>query len=450
MAASVTKSEPRKGFIRKVTIVAAWGQGLDGYDLGVISVALPFIISDLQLSSTWAGLLGASSLIGIFFGAPLFGWFTDKTGRRITFMLDLAIFLVAAVVQIVATSPLPLFIVRFALGLAIGAEYSIGAPMLSEFSPTKGRGFRISGLEVSWYLGYLIAVSVSYALIDIADVHWRYVLATGAVPALICLILRQGIPESPRWLVGKGRTDEARAIVDEHLGGEFFDDEELEGEDKSEGRGTFRELFAPGQRSRTIFACTFYACLVAPYFAIFTFAPVVLKALHLTDPAIGTIATNAFAVVGVTAGMFAIERVGRRNLLIGPFWITAVALFVVGFWSSPPVVVIAACFLTFALFNSAASVLTPVYPNELFPTRLRSTGTGFATAASRVGAAAGTFLLPIGLVKIGVGPTMIIAAVICVIGALTTHWLAPETTGVNLTRAAKLTGPRAKPVAAQA
>jgi MFS transporter, putative metabolite transport protein len=430
---------PDKGFLRKITVASTWGQGLDGYDLGLISVALPFVIVEQHASPLWAGLIGASSLIGIFFGGPIFGWITDRLGRRVLFTLDLGIFLVASVAQVFTTELWQLFVVRLVLGLAIGAEYSIGAPMLAEFSPSRGRGRRLAGLEVSWYFGYVVAVAVSYGLLDLLHVHWRWVLASGAVPALICLIVRHGLPESPRWLMSRGRADEAREIVDTYLGGaEFTTAEDLEEEAGTAGGSALRALFAPGQRSRTIFCCVFYICLVTPYFAIFTFAPVVLTALGISDEALGVIVLNSVAFLGALAGMFAIERVGRRHMLIGPFWISALALFVIGVWTGAPSGVVVVCFVAFAFLNSASSDLTPVYPSELFPTPIRTTGTGLATAASRVGAAVGTFLLPTSLDAIGVGPTMIIAAGIAVVGAVTTQWLAPETTDVTLAKVATL------------
>ncbi len=444
MTAAVAPHQ-RKGFLRRITVAATWGQGLDGYDLGVISVALPVIIAEVHASAVWVGLIGASSLIGIFFGGPIFGWLTDRFGRRRLFTVDLAIFLAAAVLQVFTTDLWQLFVVRLVLGLAIGAEYSIGAPMLSEFSPSKGRGRRLAGLEASWYFGYVVAVVVSYGLLQLVGLHWRWILASGAVPALVCLIVRRGLPESPRWLMSRGRVDEAREVVDTYLGGEAFATAEDLADEQPHSRGSaLRALWAPGQRSRTVFCCVFYICLVTPYFAIFTFAPVVLGALGLSNEAAGTTAINAVAFLGALAGVFAIERVGRRQLLIGPFWVSAVALLVIGAWSAAPVGVVVLCFLVFAFLNAMSSDLTPVYPSELFPTPIRTTGTGVATAASRVGAAVGTFLLPIGLTTIGVGPSMVIAAAVAAVGAVTAQLLAPETTGVSLVKALTVV-PRARP-----
>lgn len=186
-------------------------------------------------------------------------------------MIDICLFVILGVVQAFATEGWQLFVVRLLLGIAIGAEYSIGSSMLSEFVPAHGRGRRVSYMLVFWYGGYLASVVAAYGLMDGLGWNWRWTLATSAIPALVVLGLRIGLPESPRWLMLHGRTDQARAIIDRYLGGEQHMAEADYGADTKNEAG-WRQLFARGMRSRTLFVCTFYICVVTPYFAIFTFA----------------------------------------------------------------------------------------------------------------------------------------------------------------------------------
>ena len=431
--AQVTKSMKEfgdKGFLRRLTLVTAWGEGLDGFDLGVLSVVLVPLSKELGISPVWAGLIGASSLIGIFFGAPIGGVLTDRFGRKQLFLIDICLFVVLGVLQAFVVEGWQFFVVRLLLGIAIGAEYSIGSSMLAEFVPAHGRGRRVSFMLVFWCGGYLVSVVTAYGLLEGLGWSWRATLATCAIPALVVLGLRIGLPESPRWLMLHGRTDDARAIIDRYLGGEEHMAEADYGSDTKNEAG-WRALFARGMRSRTFFVCTFYICVVTPYFAIFTFAPKVFGSLKLNEMA-GTIFANGIAFVGAIAGMLTIELIGRRKQLIGTFWVTAVALLVIGLWAGAPPMVLVGAFAVFAFFNAVAGNLTAVYPIEVFPTDVRATGVGIATAFSRIGAAAGTFLLPVGIETIGLRWCMVTGAAMCVIGAVVSQLLAPETTGKSL------------------
>jgi MFS transporter, putative metabolite transport protein len=419
-----------KGFLRRLTLATAWGEGLDGFDLGVLSVVLVPLSKELGISLIWAGLIGASSLVGIFFGAPIGGFLSDRFGRRTLFLVDICLFVVLGVLQAFVSEGWQLFVVRLLLGIAIGAEYSIGSSMLSEFVPAHGRGRRVSYMLVFWYGGYLAAVLAAYGLLDGLGWGWRFTLATSAIPALVVLGLRVGLPESPRWLMLHGRTAEARAIIDRYLGGERHMAEADYDSDTRNGAG-WRQLFAAGMRSRTFFVCTFYICVVTPYFAIFTFAPKVFESLKINEMA-GTIFANGIAFLGAIAGMLTIEVIGRRKQLIGPFWVMAVALLVIGLWAGAPPMVLVGAFAVFAFFNALTGNLTAVYPIEVFPTDVRATGVGIANAVSRVGAAVGTFLLPVGIGSIGLAWCMALGAAMCVVGAVVSQLLAPETTGRSL------------------
>jgi putative MFS transporter len=117
----------------------------------------------------------------------------------------------------------------------------------------------------------------------------------------------------------------------------------------------------------------------------------------------------------------------------------AVALLVIGLWAGAPPMALVGAFAVFAFFNAMAGNLTAVYPIEVFPTDVRATGVGIANAVSRIGAAAGTFLLPVGIEAIGLPWCMVIGAAMCVIGAVVSQLLAPETTGKSLSHTGVVT-----------
>jgi putative MFS transporter len=424
----------RRRLHTKLKLATQIGEGIDGYIIGGIGMAMTALTADLHLSTLMEGLVGASPLIGIFVGGPLFGRLADRFGRRPVFLADMLIFLVGSVLQFFVADGLQLFVIRLVMGVAIGGEYAIGAPLLSEYAPKKGRGRLLASLEISWYVGYAVATVVGAVF---EDVHggWRWSLASSAVIAVVCVSLRGGIPESARWLLSKGRRDEAEALIEKY-GIEIDVTAELDA-NTATGQAGFKDLFSRRHIRSTVFASVFWAALVLPYFAISTFWTQVFDALHMGDNAVAALLVYSFtAVAGVTVGCLVVDRIGRRRLLIPPFWITAASLALVAAWPTVTPVIVGG-FLFFIFLNAASSALTSVYPLEVFPTSLRATGVGFATAMSRVGAAIGTFLLPMGLDHYGARFVLLVGAGVLAVGGLVSQFLAPETTDLDLAKAAR-------------
>jgi MFS transporter, putative metabolite transport protein len=324
---------------------------------------------------------------------------------------------------------LQLFLVRLLMGIAIGAEYSVGWPLMSEFAPARLRGTLLVLSEVGWYVGFMVAFIVGYVLTTTTDLDWRVVLGTSTVLAVILFLARLGLPESPRWLFNVGRIDEAHAVAHEYLENPR-DITDIDHEDQR--KGSFGMLFSPQYWRATVFISVFWFCAVTPYFAIATFAASVLEDYGLASGLAGGVGLTALAALGVVVSTILVDRVGRRPLTNPPQWLCAALLAIIGLWAGAPPVVVLILFLAFSFFNAMYTALTGVYPGEIFPTEVRGLGTGFAAAVSRIGAAAGTFLIPTSLEQLGAGPTMLIAAAIAAIGAAVSQVLAPETKGLNL------------------
>src|SRR5215216_950942 len=209
---------PTKAFHYRMSAFVGGGQFIDGYILGVIAIGLVLMPADFGLTPTWKGLIGASALIGLFVGGIVFGWVTDLIGRKNLYTIDLLVFLVGSVAQFFVDTPLQLFLVRLVMGIAIGADYAVGPTYLAEFLPKRTRGHVLGSLVGMWTLGYVISLAVGVVGHDWGPGAWRWVLASSAIPAAIVLVLRLGSPESPRWLVSKGRLEEAEAICKKYLG----------------------------------------------------------------------------------------------------------------------------------------------------------------------------------------------------------------------------------------
>ncbi|MGW4336381.1 MFS transporter [Rhodococcus koreensis] len=428
-----TSAAFKRRFKWRLLAVLTGGMFLDGYILGIIGPVTGTMSADLGISTLWEGMIAAGALLGILFGSPLGGWAGDKFGRKPLFLADMGVFVLASAAQFFVDSAWQLFIVRLLMGVAIGVEYSVGWPLLSEFAPARLRG-RLMGLTlVAWYVGFMLAFLVGHVLNDATDLSWQVILGSSTVIAGILFVGRIGLPESPRWLWNQGRRDEALGVAHRYM--ENYEDmADVEHEDVR--KGSFGMLFSPQYWRATLFTSVFWFCAVTPYFAIATFADSVLHKYGLGGGLAGGVALSGLAVVAVVLTVLLIDKVGRRVLTVPPQWLCTALLAAIGLWVGAPPIVVLVLFLSFSFFTAIYGTLSSIYPAEVFPTEVRGIGIGFAAAISRVGAALGTFLLPWSMNNLGTAVTMLIAAGIAGVGAAVSQWLAPETKGKSLTETA--------------
>lgn len=430
---------PLNGFHRLLTIRSAGGSFVDGYVLSIIGVALVHMSRSLALDDFWEGMIAASALIGIFFGGFLGGWLTDVLGRKRLLFVGPTLFIAASLAQLWVDSALALFVLRLLLGVAVGIEYPVATSLLVEFMPRKYRGPRLATLTIMWFAGAAMAYVVGELMFKLwGSDAWRLVLASAAVIGAMLFLVRIGTPESPRWLLSKGRAAEAEAVIKQVYGNDFSLanlPEHRVGE-----KLTIFNLLHSGYGKRMLFVVVFWTCSVVPLFAVYAFAPKVLAALNLQGDwsSLGSVAITLFFVIGCVISTRIINRVGRRNLLIYSFLCSGLALLGLAVGHAGPNAMVLAFFAVYALFIGGAQVLTLVYPNELFPTEIRAFAVGVGTSLSRIGAAAGTYLVPVSLSTLGIAQTMYIAAAVTLVGLVLSWVLAPETRSLNLQQAASL------------
>ncbi|MEU5273369.1 MFS transporter [Streptomyces hygroscopicus] len=420
---------PLTRFHLRVTVAGTGGQFSDGFILGIIGIVITAATKDLALTPLWVGLLGAAALVGLFFGAVITGPIADRVGRRHIFAWDMLAFAGLSLAQFFVQSAEQLLVLRLLLGLVLGADYVVSKSLVTEHAPRAFRGRLMSLLAVAWAAGYVFAYLVGFLLTGHGDDAWRYMLAISAVPALLVFAFRTGIPESPLWLVQHGREEEAAAVVRRILGPAAVPPTAV----PATSRRGFRTLFSPAYRRRTAVGALFYVCQVVPFFALGTFSSQVMEALGVTSKLGAGALYNVFLLAGAVFGLLIIDRISRRRFLIGTFIIGGVllaALTAVGAGSGPVVPV--ALFTAFAFVLSAAVNLEFVYPPELFPTDLRASGVGIAVAASRIGSAASTFLLPVVEDSYGTTAALGGCVVILLLGALVCWAWAPETSRESL------------------
>lgn len=430
---------PLSWFHQLLSIRSGGGWVLDGYVLSIIGVAMVQFSSDLSLSNFWQGMIAASALIGIFFGGFLGGVLTGHFGRRKLYFVGPTLFVVCSLAQFWAESGLMLFICRFLIGIGVGFEYPVAGSLLVEFMPRKHRGPRLAMLTILWFAGAALAYVVGNIILENGDAQaWRLVLASPAVIGVLLLLVRIGTPESPRWLLSKGRLAEAEQVI-KKVYGPSFSLRNLP-EQPAETKVSLFDLLHSGYGKRMLFVAVFWSCSVIPVFAVYSFAPKVLQALNLKGDwaTYGSVLITLMFVVGCIIATRLINAMGRRRMVIHSFLWSGLALLGLGFFSDGAELLVLVLFGAYAVLIGGAQVLQLVYPNELFPTEIRSAAVGLGASLSRIGAAIGTWLVPISLESIGIANTMYVAAGVTMVGLIVSLALAPETRSLSLQEAASL------------
>lgn len=377
--ASVNISQKGYGYPIRVSLIAALGGFLFGFETAVISGAEKTIQALWSLSSGWLGFTVASSLIGTVIGSLIAGIPAQKYGRKKVLTFIAILYLLSAVGC--AFTPIWfLFITfRFIGGIAVGASSVVGPMYISEIAPPGIRGRLAGSFQINIVLGILMAFLTNYLLSGIGEDSWRWMLGIMVIPAALFALLLRTIPESPRWLVLNGRDEEAKKIFERT--GEPDAVALIKEEHELSKQGTKESLFN-GKFNKPIL----YAVLLAMFNqlsginAIIYYAPRIFEMAGFTE-------ANAFqqsVYIGVANLFFTllamnfIDRVGRKKLLL----IGAVGMIVfLGLtalaFNSPggggtAVIVYLVGFIAFFAFSQGAVIW--VFIAEIFPNSVRSQG----------------------------------------------------------------------------
>jgi putative MFS transporter len=205
----------------KAAIGGVGGQFCDGYVLGIIGIAISLATTPLGLDALSLGLLGGAALIGLFLGSLLTGPIADRFGRKHIYRWNMALFCVVSVAQFFAQNAEQLLVLRLLLGFALGSDFVVGVSLVAELVPRRFRGPLLALMAVAWTLGFTVSYIIGYVMQSMGDDAWRWILFSSAVPSLLVLLVRQGTPESPLWLMKKGREREAREVIERLGGGEL-------------------------------------------------------------------------------------------------------------------------------------------------------------------------------------------------------------------------------------
>ncbi|BBD73143.1 MFS transporter [Sulfodiicoccus acidiphilus] len=382
--------------------VSSAGFLLDGYDLSVISFASTFILREFSLTTPEYGLLLAASLIGMIPGSVLFGWLSDRMGRSKLMGVDLFFFLVFGITAALSQNFAELFASRLLLGVGIGGDYPISSTLMSEMSPPSSRGRYLVGAVSMYWIGSALSGAVTYPALTLGPFFWRYVFLVGALLSVPIILLRLRLSESPRWLVSTGA-----------LKGSNLPTPELE----NKGAKGFADLFKGRMLWVTVFLSSVWFLFDVASYGIGLYYPYLLEQFAFPskyEVVLGTLAISAGAIVGYAVAEAVVDSLGRRVVLLTGLGSMA-ALLYLGWGVRLHGPLLVPYFMSFVAMEQWAGAVTLFYPTELFPTSVRSSGQGVATAASRVGAVLGVFYFPQLTVSLGLANSLFTFATVSLV-----------------------------------
>lgn len=421
------KKAPLSSVHLRIYLALIFGQAACGYALGISGTALSEATNYININDFWVGLIGAGSLIGLA-GSALMGRIADRFGRRGMLMTNMYLFSIVSLLQLGTTNLWLLLLERILIGLMIAIDYTVGNALLVEWLPSKASGRFQSQLIIYWTIGFIASYIAGSFISGFGSHNWQVILASSAVPGLITALYRSffRIPASPSWLASQGKNQTAQKVIQQNLGEKWGLSRKMK-ESKPADNISWRTLFSKKYRRRTLVGGLFYACQAFAFFGISIFLPILLQNMGLGGSNVSGIIYNTCIFIGVLVGTWLFKRISRRAFLIGTFFISAAALVGLMISANGSAIIQISIFAFFAVTLSAGLVLDYPYPTELFDVKVRASGVGTCITISRIGAASGTFLLPIFTHLGGASLSMLVCTIILVIGGLICLFGAPET-----------------------
>ena len=431
-AALITRMErlPTSGWFVRARVVMGSATFFDAFNALSIAFVLPILVPLWHITAPEIGFMIGASYVGQVVGALAFSWGAERYGRVRCAAAATAIYALMSLACAGAWSFSVLLICRFIQGIGVGGEMPVAATYISELSKARGRGRFFMLYEMIFPIGLMVTGQVGALLVPLLG--WQIMFLIGGIPGLVIAMMLLRLPESPRWLIGRGRLAEAEAVV-----------MRLEAASDRSGaatrealppatlpaqvavppreRGRWSELLSPAYRGRTLIVWVLWASAFLIANSLNNWMPTLYTTVyHLSLPQALRAAsmTNVAQVALVLLCAMVIDRTGRKYWMMGCFGLGAVLLGVLAFGGTQDVSwVIVFSTLSYGLIGSIAAVVY-LYTPEIYPTRMRAIGTGAATSWLRVASAIGPTLIGFMLGQGGVDSVFLMFAAVAVLGLL--------------------------------
>ncbi|MEH7012828.1 MFS transporter [Neobacillus niacini] len=394
-----TKSNKKVSF-RRIFIVSGFSWIFDAMDVGLISFIAAALMIEWNLTPQEAGLLGSVNAVGMFIGAIVAGALADRMGRNKILMYTVLLFSLSSGISAFATTFAVFLIFRFFIGLGLGGELPVASTLVAENVPEHKRGRMVVLLESFWAVGWILSAMIAYFIMPIWG--WRSALIIGALPALLAIYMRKGLPDSPQFQsTGKKNTSIIQNI---------------------------KSLWSPKYAKDTTMLWILWILVMFSYHGMFLWLPsvMVLKGFGLIKSFGYVLLMTLTQLPGFFSAAWLVEKVGRKFVLITYLIMAAISAIIFGNAESLPMLIAGGMALSF--FFLGVTGTTYAYTTDHYDSTVRATGAGFANAAGRIGAIIGPLIVgTLIAAKVPFNTIFIMFFVTCLIAALNVLFLGKET-----------------------
>ena len=419
-------------------IATAWF--FDCVDVGMMTFVLSSLKADFNLTAIQAGELGSASFVGMFIGAAGAGLLADKFGRCVVFRWSMIIWGLSSFACAFVPDFNMLLLCRVALGIGMAMELPVGQALICEYVPAAVRGKYVALLEGFWPLGFVSAGVIATLILPVFG--WRGTFIAEALPALFVLFVRQIVPESPRWLEESGQLEEADRVttlietkvmqaakIDQLPEPRKFSAAPAEGTKRG---FPLADLWSKQYAKRTAMVWILWFFALLGYYALTTWLGTLLEARGYSMARSNEyiILISLAGIPGFLFSAFLLERWGRKPTTVLMLSCSAIFAYLYGNAPSLALLIAAGLGMQFFLFGMWSALYA--YTPELYPTRARATGAGFASSIGRIGALLGPSLVGFILPAAGQTGAFVLAAACLIVAALNVYFLGDETKGLVL------------------
>lgn len=444
-------------YLASITFVATLGGLLFGFDMAVISGVLPFVQQQFSLTAAQEGWFVSSAIVGCVIGVMFSGELSDRWGRKKLLIIAAILFLLSALGTALASSFTFLIIARMIGGMGVGVASNVAPLYISEIAPASVRGRMVTFYQLAVTLGILVAYLTNAAVLAYSQAHqgqslgslleyillqevWRSMFAIGVIPSLLFLAGLFFVPDSPRWLMQKGREEEGRYILTK-INGEAIAQQDTENIRRTlrHDTGSYKELFAPGMRK------ALWIGLLLPLFSQFSginaviyYGPRILNdaGISINNALLSQILLGAANLLFTLIAIWKVDQMGRRPLyLVGAMGAT-ISLFLTGLCfytgATNSLFLLLSVIAFLACFAFSIGPLKFVIAAEIFPNKIRGRALALSIMTMWIADTVVGQLTPVLLESVGTAVTFWLFAACCLLSFWVVYKMVPETKGKTL------------------